>query len=182
MKYCKKCVCGHVNVYEGASPFKCGSCGRNLMRVRQEEYVPEEEQKEEKPPVPAEHTAEKDTPVSAVPENDEPDKKEEKKTAVFVQKLESPDGTCVIPVDGTMIIGRNSEGKEYLKWHEDVSREHFVITPRPNGIAATVKDISSFGTYINGKRMQKESSAFITDGATIRLASDAVLKFTVKEV
>ncbi len=166
MMYCKICDGGHKNIYEEdqGAPLRCSVCGRNIMRVAEKLYIPENENSE------AEGSKVK---------KDDGEKKAQK---AFEMSFQSTDGTCVIPVNGETVVGRNSSGKEYLEKFCDVSRAHFTVTPRPSGIAATIKDSSKFGTYINGTKMPAGSSAVLTSGATVGLATDAVLKFIVKEV
>lgn len=172
MMYVKICDGGHKNIYEAenGAPLKCSVCGRNIVRAQEKLYVPEAGTAEEKP-------------VEAAPtEKSEPEGTETVVRKVFAMSLESLDGACTIPVGGELLIGRNSVGKEYLENFGDVSREHFTIIPRNSGISAVIKDCSSFGTYINGKEMKKGSSAIVLDGSEIRLASEAVFKFVVREV
>lgn len=85
-----------------------------------------------------------------------------------------------IAVSGKILVGRNNVCKEWLLYYHDVSREHFYIEPRTSGIGATITDVSSFGTYLNGNRIRKNSPQFITSGTEIRLASSATMKFVIK--
>ena len=88
----------------------------------------------------------------------------------------------MIPVREKLDVGRNSAGKEYLGQFPDVTRAHFTIAPRANGISATLTDHGRWGTYINGTRMIKESSVVVSNYSEIRLASRAILLVRVKEV
>lgn len=146
--YCKKCICGHINTYElqGASPLECDNCGRMLLEVTEELYVP---------------GLNEETEI--------------KKTNMFLCFKD-----ISIPIAEKTLIGRNQVGKEWLVNYPDVSREHFYIEPRSSGIGATIEDVSSFGTYLNGHKIRKNTSQFITSGTEIRLASRAELKFIIK--
>ena len=164
MAYCKRCVCGHVTIYEkkGQAPLRCTKCSRFIAAVTETVYVePKEEPKivEEKPKAPPQPP----------------------KPKVFAITLESPDGDYVLPVTGPMTVGRNSEGRAYLEQYADVSRNHFTIEPRSNGISATLTDLSSLGTYVNGVRMVKGSSVAVSNSTMLRLGGSAVLVVRMKE-
>jgi hypothetical protein len=171
MAYCKHCQCGHTLVYEnmGGSPLRCPKCNRFIAALKEEIYQEQSEEQaaetpqEEQPP---------ETPASAPAAP----------ASRFLITLESPDGELVIPVTQEITVGRNATGKEFLGQFGDVTREHFSIAPRSNGITATLTDHSRWGTYINGVRMIKESSVVVSNYSEIRLASRAVLLVRVKEV
>lgn len=187
MAYCKRCACGHINKYErmGGAPLRCTKCSRFIAAVTEEIYREQEEApvREEKPSVREEEQ---------VREDNRPGEKEreegtgEQPPAVpakgFVITLEAPDGSFVLPVDGPITVGRNAKGMEYLGVYGDVSREHFTIAPRANGISATLTDISSMGTYVNGVRMMKGTSVAVSNFTELRLATRAFLLVRVKEV
>ena len=166
MAYCKHCQCGHTLVYEtmGGSPLRCPKCNRFIAALKEEIYQEQPETpREEQPP-------EKPESAPAAP------------ASRFLITLESPDGELVIPVTQEITVGRNATGKEFLGQFGDVTREHFSIAPRSNGISATLTDHSRWGTYINGVRMIKESSVVVSNYSEIRLASRAVLLVRVNEV
>lgn len=174
MTYYKTCDVGHKNIYEdgAGAPLRCAQCGRNIVRAPEKIYVPEAEEPQEPEKAKEADEAPQTEQTEAAPEE----------VVTFRMLLQSTDGTCIIPVKEEIIVGRNSAGSSYLENFCDVSKEHFKIIPRASGIAATIKDISRFGTYINGTRMAAGSSSILTSGATIGLASEAVMKFTVEEV
>lgn len=174
MAYCKHCVCGHVTVYEkkGGAPLRCPKCSRFIAAVTEELYTePREEPK----------TA--GTPESREPDRKPPETPEIPKTEAkgFFITLESPEGEFVLPVRERITVGRNASGMSYLEPYADVSREHFTIEPRFNGISATLTDISTFGTYVNGVRMVKGSSVAVSNSTVLRLANNAILIVRVKE-
>lgn len=172
MAYCKHCQCGHTLVYEnmGGSPLRCPKCNRFIAALKEEIY--QEQEPEEK--------------AEEIPQGEQPPEKPEftppAPASRFLITLESPDGELVIPVTQEIKVGRNAAGKEFLGQFGDVTREHFSIAPRSNGITATLTDHSRWGTYINGVRMIKESSVVVSNYSEIRLASRAILLVRVKEV
>lgn len=142
MAYCKRCLCGHLNIYEKpgmASPF-CEKCSRQILHIPEEKYS-EELKNQDNETINRYH-------YTLVGDNDE--------------KIE---------FDSEITIGRNSYGKEILVNYPDVSREHLTISPRSSGIAVTITDISTYGTYINGKKIDKNTPKMISNGAKIRLAN-----------
>lgn len=167
MAFCKRCQCSHVLIYEerGGAPLRCPKCSRFLAFINEEVY---------KEPEPIPEPGPEPTP--------EPESVPEPVKKSFLITLESPDGELVIPVREKMDVGRNSAGKEYLGQFPDVTRAHFTIAPRANGISATLTDHGRWGTYINGTRMIKESSVVVSNYSEIRLASRAILLVRVKEV
>ena len=199
MAYCKRCPCGHVNLYEkmGGAPLRCSKCSRFIAAVTEEIYVEAEQTVREETPQP--EVAEQEIPQTEVtqpePTEQQPQEPEvtddeepsaEQMEAVGTKRfritLESPDGSFVLPVTTSLTVGRNAAGMEYLGPYADVSRQHFTIAPRSNGISATVTDESSWGTYINGVRLIKGSSVAVSNYTEIRLASRAFLLVRVKEV
>lgn len=164
MAYCKRCVCGHVNLYEqkGRAPLRCTKCSRFIAAVVEELY---------------------EEPVQQEPKTDRPSEPREVPEAPkgFVITLESPDGSFVLPVTEQITVGRNAAGMDYLVRYADVSRTHFTIEPRFNGISATLTDISSKGTFVNGVRMVKGSSVAVSNSTVLRLANHAILIVRVKE-
>lgn len=167
MAYCKLCQCGHLMVYEnmGGAPLRCPKCGRFIASVDEEVYKEADDSATE----PASSSTE-------LVEAEEPRKK------TFLITLESKDGELVLPIREKLDVGRNAAGKEYLGRFPDVTRAHITIAPRANGITATLTDHGRWGTYINGIRMVKESSAVVSNYSEIRLASSAILLVRVKEV
>lgn len=176
MAYCKRCQCGHVLIYDhmGGAPLLCPKCTRFIAAIAEEVYQePEHIEQEAKNPEP-------ECPTSSIDPAELPLPIAAEKN--FRITLESPDGELILPVTEQMDVGRNAAGKEYLGNFIDVTREHFTIAPRANGITATLTDHSTFGTYINGVRMIKESSVVVSNFSEIRLASKAVLLVCVREV
>ena len=146
--YCKKCVCGYVNVYEqaGMAPAFCGKCPRSLARITEEHY---EEPKAEQPELPA--------------------------NGLFLQY-----GDELLLVDRKMIVGRNSEAREWFGEYRGVGRQHFEIEPRASGIGANITDISSVFTLVNGKKLEKHVAKRILPGAVISLSGLVEIKLIKK--
>ena len=184
MAYCKHCNCGHVIIFEemGGAPLLCPKCRRKTMFLKEEKYVePAPEPVQEPTPEPVQEPTPEPAaePVVEQPPVSEPEPVVKKS---FLITLESPDGELVLPVREKITVGRNSAGKEYLGRFPDVTREHFEIAPRANGITATLTDHGRWGTYINGTQMIKGSSVVVSNYSEIRLASQAILLVKVKEV
>lgn len=184
MAWCKRCQCGFLMIFDkiGGAPLRCPKCNRLTLFMNETEYVePAQEPEEEKP--------QEETPVREPVETPEPEPTPEPtpEPEPLVRKsfeisLESPDGEVQIPIWGKTTVGRNAAGKEFLGRFPDVSREHFQITPRANGITATLTDVGRLGTYVNGTRMVKGSSVVVSNYSEIRLATKAILLVRVKEV
>jgi len=152
MSYYKKCLCGHLNIYERpgtATPF-CEKCSRQIIHIPEEEYTDEVK-------------SELNT------------KSKTHRYILMGENLEN------IEFETEVIIGRNSYGKEVLANFPDVSREHIIITPRSSGIAVTITDISTYGTYINEKKIEKNIPKMISNGAKIRLANQATFILHIGE-
>lgn len=184
MAYCKRCACGHVNVYEqmGGAPLRCTKCSRFIAAITEEVYV-EQTQEQQNQEQSQDQTQEqtRETEQRQEPQTGETTQPQTGSQG-FVITLESPEGDFVLPVTENITVGRNAAGMRYLEHYPDVSRQHFTIEPRLNGISATLTDISSWGTYVNGVRMMKGSSVAVSNSAELRLATKAILIVRVKEV
>lgn len=192
MAYCKRCQCGNVIIFEqlGGSPLRCPQCHRTIFSLKEEIYrepdseeaeVPEEEPQQPEPAAP-EAPEQAAQPQVSIPEDTQPETPEPPVRKSFLITLEAVDGGIVIPIREKTVVGRDAAGKEYLGKYPDVSRKHFTIAPRANGITATLTDHSTYGTYVNGTRMMKESSVVVSNFSEIRLSSRAILLIRVKEV
>lgn len=196
MAWCKRCQCGFLMIFDkiGGAPLRCPKCNRLTLFMNETEYVepaqePEEEKPQEETPVrePVETPEPEPTPEPTpepepIPEPEPTPEPEPLVRKSFEISLESPDGEVQIPIWGKTTVGRNAAGKEFLGRFPDVSREHFQITPRANGITATLTDVGRLGTYVNGTRMVKGSSVVVSNYSEIRLATKAILLVRVKEV
>ncbi len=189
MAYCKRCVCGYLNVYEkaGGSPLYCQRDGRPLFGRSEEPY---EGQPEFIDPNAKVHPQDPQPEAVAQPV-EEPPMEEAENTAdsllddmqaqrVLRYYLTTPAGHKY-QITGEAIVGRLGLAKDYLISFRDVGREHCVITPSASGVFAILEDRSRFGTYLNEVRVQKETPVPLTSGSVLRLASQAKLKFVIEE-
>lgn len=169
MAYCKRCVCGNIEHYSLSDncPEKCSRCGRWLYSALEEKYTLTVVS--EQPPVKTDQEIIPDASTLSVVKSRS------------VMYLESPNSHFSFPVSREITVGRNSIGQELLEKHLDISREHFTIAPRCSGVGATITDLSSFGTYLNGHRLPKNVPHFVLPGTTIRLASEVELRLIIKE-
>lgn len=158
MKFCKVCDCGNIVVFEDPLGFppKCPKCPRfldgfatfpegdpgieiRLNEVRKRLADEEAGQRQE------------DVPDSSC--------------AGYCLKLISGE---VIPIpDEGCIIGRTATGGEELAGYGSVSRQHVRITPKGHGVL--VEDLSTYGTWVNGKKLEKNVPEGTAAGSTIML-------------
>ena len=79
----------------------------------------------------------------------------------------------IFPVEGEIIIGRDTESNLRLAEDEGVSRRHARVTPVADG--ALLADLGSQnGTYVDGERVQER---VLKEGMKIRIGQTTVLKF-----
>ena len=79
-----------------------------------------------------------------------------------------------IPEDGG-IIGRKEIGAEELSEFPSVSRQHIKVYFRRN-IGMLIEDISTYGTSVNGRILEKNIPEKVSPGSTITLCNvDAVV-------
>ena len=77
----------------------------------------------------------------------------------------------VIPIpDEGCIIGRTANGGEELAEYGSVSRQHVRITPRRHS-GVLVEDLSTYGTWVNGKKLEKNMPERATAGSQIMLCN-----------
>ena len=80
-------------------------------------------------------------------------------------EVQGRDHTLLLPLDGEVLhIGRGLAADLRLD-ESSVSRRHAILVPRPSG-ARLLDDRSSFGTFVNGRRVQQ---ADLRDGDVIVL-------------
>jgi len=163
MKFCKICACGEKVFFEGRMGFPdlCPNCQRRLMDV--------------------ETFSEDDPRINEVAqdrniiESSNDYTIEEFKLAnateckpIYALRLEN--GTeILLPKEGG-IIGRAELGGDELSSFPSVSRKHMRIIIRgKNGVM--VEDLSSYGTLINGRRMERNSFERIDIGTQITMCN-----------
>ena len=170
MSFCKICICGEKVVFEHrlSFPDNCPSCGRKLV-----EFIT---YNEEDPRV-EELLRQTQSSNEQIPSNglqvSESEKTAKNYALVFAdgKKIRIPDGEC--------IVGRTGTGAEELAEYPSVSRQHLRIIVKRN-IGILVEDLSSYGTLINGKRIQKNSLVMVDEDSTITLC-DVETTLTSKE-
>ena len=172
MAFCKVCSCGEKIVFARRMmyPDNCPACGRRIAEFTtysEEDPRVEEEIRKAKggsAPTP-EGPADEPGPASNAGE--------------MTYLLHLPNGMDIaVPPEGG-IIGRTEIGGEELAEYPSVSRKHLRVLPRRSA-GLVIEDISTYGTLINGERMEKNVPARVTGGETITLCNvDAQL--TAKE-
>jgi diguanylate cyclase (GGDEF)-like protein len=79
----------------------------------------------------------------------------------------------IFPIEGEIIIGRDTEAQLRLHEDEGVSRRHARVTKVADG--ALLADLGSQnGTYVDGERVQEQ---VLKEGMKIRVGQTSVLKF-----
>lgn len=171
MAFCKVCTCGEKIVFERrlSFPDNCPSCGRKLVDFLT--YNEDDPRVEE---------LMKGNAITESSENAEKDVSTEFGAYKKKYILRLNNGKEIeIPNEGG-IVGRTEIGAEELAEFPSVSRQHLRITPRRN-VGVLVEDISTYGTLVDGQRIEKNSPVRVADGSKVTLCNvDAVL--TVKEV
>jgi FHA domain len=138
----------------GPADLICYTCGANLPR----------QEAAEDPPVPATivgQTVRPDTvshPISAT-----------------VLRIAFPAGNVDVPAGTSMLLGRNpaeSLVAAAFDGCENVSRRHATVTVDDAGNATIRDEHSTNGTFVNGDRVLPGLDVRISDGDSVRLASD----------
>ena len=148
MAFCKICTCGKKVIFERrfSFPDQCPDCGRRLMDFQT--YSEED--------LPAEKEVNRST--ETVVEKEVIKKKSfvetDKVNTSYALHLE--DGNEISIPDEGGIIGRTEIGAEILAPYNSVSRKHIKVIIRKN-IGVMIEDLSSYGTLINGQRIERNS-------------------------
>ena len=155
-----------------SSPDYCPACGRRTVDFETyDENNPIVEQLMQRSAVSEDQPEE---PVQ-IPQPTEPVVSGKKS---FSLKLSN--GSEIAIPDGGCIIGRTEVGGEELAEFPSVSRQHIRVTIRRN-IGVLIEDISTYGTLVDGIRMEKNLPTRVAEGSKITLCNvEAVL--TAKEV
>ena len=93
--------------------------------------------------------------------------------------LQFTSGAEIIIPDEGGIIGRTELGAELLADYPSISRKHIRVIPRRN-LGVIIEDISSYGTLVDGKRIDKNVPTRVTEKSTITLC-DLELNLIAKE-
>ena len=163
MAFCKVCACGEKIVFERRMgyPEYCPHCGRRMAdfatHAEDEPIVAELMAANSRSSQPEEPAAQQPADMG----------RESSGTRVFALRL--PDGSEIeIPAEGG-IIGRTELGGEELAGYPSVSRQHVRVTPKRSGLL--VEDLSTYGTLLNGQRMEKNIPARVTEGTVLTLCN-----------
>lgn len=159
MANCKICVCGEKITFDRASaPDECPYCGRRLIN-----YATFDESD------PQVAILLKNNSDSSDEECDEHLEKEceQKETKAGFVLVSDCNEEIFIPDEGG-IIGRAEIGAEILAKYPSVSKQHIKIYPS-FGNRLIVEDISKYGTFLNGEKLEKNlpKSVAVKDKLTL---------------
>lgn len=162
MAFCKICTCGKKVVFERrfSFPDQCPDCGRRLMDFQT--YSEED--------APLETVVDKTSGVVKQQEEKELGSPMEKENEIINYVLRLEDGSEIVIPDEGGIVGRTEIGAEVLAPYNSVSRKHIKVIIRRN-IGAMIEDLSSYGTLINGQRIERNSPTRVEKGAIITLCN-----------
>lgn len=170
MSFCKICSCGEKVVFERrlSFPDNCPSCGRRLVDFLT--YNVDDPKVQELLNCAAETGSSEE---EEAPASDSYSPQTTKYALQFVSGAE-----IIIPDEGG-IIGRTEIGAELLSDYPSVSRKHIRVIPRRN-LGVIIEDMSSYGTLVDGKRIDKNVPTRVTEKSTITLCN-LELNLIVKE-
>lgn len=162
MAFCKICTCGKKVIFERrfSFPDQCPDCGRRLMDFQT--YSEEDLHAE------IEVNQSTETVVENKVINKKPFVETDKVNTSYALRLE--DGNEISIPDEGGIIGRTEIGAEILAPYNSVSRKHIKVIVRKN-IGVMIEDLSSYGTLINGQRIERNSPTRVESGAIITLCN-----------
>ncbi len=185
MAFCKICDCGHKIVFEKrlSFPDNCPKCFRRTISYLTydeddpmlERLLAEKKEDEGRLDDVNDITEEENHGLSHDDSPIESDSFEGLKKKMYVLKTSS--GAEILIPDEGGIVGRMEIGAEDLAQYPTISRRHLRVTPRRN-IGLIIEDISSYGTYVDGKKIEKESATRVGAGSVITLSD---VEFTVIE-
>ena len=170
MSFCKICSCGEKVVFERrlSFPDNCPSCGRRLVDFLT--YNVDDPKVQE---LLNRSSGEENAEEHGAPAHESYSPKTIKYALQFTSGAE-----LIIPDEGG-IIGRTELGAELLADYPSVSRKHIRVIPRRN-LGVIIEDISSYGTLVDGKRIDKNVPTRVTEKSTITLC-DLELNLIAKE-
>lgn len=163
MAFCKVCSCGEKIVFARRMgyPDTCPKCGRRIADFPTLlENDPQVEELVKRANIESDVASQQIE--TEVEENATPN-------VAFYSLLLSNGKEIHIPPEGG-IIGRTELGGEELAEYPSVSRKHLRITPRRD-IGLLIEDISSYGTLVNGTRIEKNLPTLIKGETTITLCN-----------
>lgn len=148
MIYYKMCDCGFRNIFEDLSfiPRKCEECKRSLEGRPIQEF---------------DETVE-ETVVDEIKEVVETCES----GLFYIQDIHTEECDD-IPVEGGL-LGRAHIGWRIFQKHPSVSRAHIEVSYYKN-LGLRIKDISTYGTYLNDEKLTKNSMETVFEGDVIKL-------------
>lgn len=170
MAFCKVCICGNKIVFQNRMgyPDFCPECGRKCSEYEtMDENDPLVEYQinmyrsinEEKNEAPAE-TFGNESSISV-------EQLRPTQSVKYALRLEN--GSIIdIPEEGG-IIGRTEIGGEQLAEYGSVSRKHLKILIKRT--AVLVEDLSTYGTLVNGNRIEKNMPTRVESNSKITLCN-----------
>lgn len=169
MAYCKVCPCGKKVVFEkiNLAPDKCPFCGRLILQATRYEENSEEAERL------LQQYKHKEQEANVIDKEDTDDSKVNETTNEdneFVLCLVSENGEeIIIPPEGG-IIGRTEIGAEKLANYPSISKQHIKVFYTFKK-TLLIEDISRYGTFINGRKMEKNISEHVSPNSIIRLCN-----------
>lgn len=185
MNKCIVCECANIIKYNPPAerpPMKCPECGRDMrnyitLRIdnpRVEKLV-EKYRKRNKVSVNEQEYYGKDEADDA--QKDSSDKKG-KVVNVHSGKyrlLNEVKGYSITIPDEGGVIGRTAIGAEELADNQRISRAHAKIVPAKRAEGIMIEDTSANGTFINGKRIEKNKAVFAVIGTKITMGGETFI-------
>lgn len=166
MAFYKNCICGKKVYAERRIDFPdlCPYCKRKLVGVssQSDDVLCGDDNTQRNPESNLQDNEEK-----LISEKKENHKKEYILRLSNGKEIEIPEEGC--------IIGRTETGAEDLAEFPSVSRQHLRVTPKRN-IGVLIEDISTYGTFVDGRKIEKYTPERVTAGAKVTLCNlDTIL-------
>ncbi len=158
MAFWKQCVCKRVFVCERILDFPdyCPDCGRRLLdQMAHGGEPPKGTTETPSAPPPSKEGGPAPAPGSV------------QRRVRFALRLDNG-AQISIPAEGC-VIGRTETGAEELAEYVSVSRKHLRVSPARHGVM--LEDLSTYGTYLDGMRLEKESPVHAVTGMRITLCN-----------
>ena len=175
MAFCKICACGEKVVFARRMSFPevCPSCSRRLepfQTYREDDPAGEELLAR------AREAQDGERPGTGEEESGRPAPGPGAVSGPGRYSLLMADGSRIaIPEEGG-VVGRTGLGGDYLADFPSVSRQHLRVIPRRGGVI--LEDISSYGTFLNGQRLEQGVPVRAEPGARITLCNvDCMLSY-----
>ena len=164
MAFCKVCPCGEKVVFEKIflAPDECPFCGRRLLSLPAFKEDSEEVERNLK------KYNSSDEDIDNDDNKDFEDSQTDRTDSIFYLISNDGERIDILPEGG--IIGRTEIGAEILAKYPSVSKQHIRVYYTFKK-ALLVEDISSYGTFLDGRKMEKNISEHVNPGVVIRLCN-----------